>query len=180
MCVCFWFHRMNEGDFINMFRHMRHHTWNYFATLSRLLESPGRLHQVSILPLKADQIFLAGQWLIVIFFQWWFVIPQINMRCCTGTEDLQYAFYFSRLMRFPFARMPLLLFTECVITDQLRQSNPRQRRRNVSPNWRRGSAFNNWSVLLCWEVVFITVYLSDNIITRRVSEGLAGSKCDGY
>ena len=109
MRVGFGGHRMNEGNVIDMARHVRQHGRTHFARLSLGFERPGTFHDVAVFPLKADEVFFAGQWLAMILFQAGFVFPQVHMRGGAGAEDLQDPFGFWREMGFINAGLPVFV-----------------------------------------------------------------------
>ncbi len=130
-------HRMHEGHVIDMLRNMRQHRREPLPRLATGNEGPGAGHQVAVLALERDQVFLPRERLPRQPFEFGFVIPEVEMRGCSGTEDLQHPLGLRCVMRHPPAGLPVrgggaIIESEAVLSQQVRQPNPGHRGRDMA------------------------------------------------
>jgi hypothetical protein len=99
-------HRVDEGDVVDVLRHVRQQRADHRAALAGRCERPRTLHEVAVLSLERDQILFAGQRLAMVLRQRWLKFPQIQMGSAARTEDLKHALRLGRELRRAIARLP--------------------------------------------------------------------------
>ena len=120
---------MDERHVVHVLGHVRQHRRNLLAAFARRRERPGGPHQVAVLPLERNFPFRTRQRRAVELFESRLVIPQIDVRCRAGAEDLQDPLRFGLLSksRFGDARRS----GRDGVRQQLRERNARQAGRHL-------------------------------------------------
>lgn len=97
-------HRVNERDVVDEASQFGQQFGDHLAALAHGLELPGRAHQCAILTLERDCVHFGRSGLPGSPLQFRLVIPEIDVRGGSGTEDLQNSLRLGLEMGFPFPR----------------------------------------------------------------------------
>ena len=90
---------MHKGDPVDVLLQVGQKACDPFATLASGHEGPWAPHEIPILTLETEKVFLAREWFPIAFFQFGLVLPEIHVRGGSRAKDLQHALCLGRKVR---------------------------------------------------------------------------------